>query len=223
MQDSGSGPNLDRQGGPHAHFIQVTNDNRFAFTADLGIDKVLINRFNAETGSLSPAGSGFVSLEPGSGPRHIAFAPTGKFVYVLNELSSTVAVFSFDSETGVMQPVQNISALPKGFSGQNTTAEIITDSKGKYLYVSNRGDNSIGQFSINPTDGSLTPVGWIPSGGISPRNFEIDPTGKWLFAANQKSDNIVLFSIDQATGTLQKKSDSTKISSPVCIRFVSMK
>ena len=222
VQDSGSGINPERQAGPHAHFIHVTNDNRFAMTADLGIDKVLVNRFDPNTGILTPAGSGFAKLEPGSGPRHIAFTPSGKFVYVLNELTSTITVFSFESETGAMQSMQMLSTLPKGFSGNNSTAEIVTDTKGKFLYVSNRGDNSIAQFSINPTDGSLTPIGWISSGGETPRNFEIDPSGQWLFAANQNSGNIVLFGIDQATGTLKQISDSTKIISPVCIRFLKL-
>jgi 6-phosphogluconolactonase len=223
MQDSGSGINPDRQAGPHAHFIHVTNDNRFAMTADLGIDKVLINRFDASTGFLTPAGSGFAGLEPGSGPRHIAFSPTGKFVYVLNELASSVTALTFNSETGAMHTIHNLSTLPEGFSGDNSTAEIVTDAEGKFLYVSNRGDNSIAQFSINSTDGSLSPVGWISSGGETPRNFEIDPSGKWLFAANQNSGNIVLFSIDNVSGTLKQISDSTKISSPVCIRFLQVK
>jgi 6-phosphogluconolactonase len=223
VQDSGSGLIPERQAGPHAHFIQVTNDNRFALTADLGIDKVLINHFDPDNGSLTPADPGFANLEPGSGPRHIAFTPSGKYVYVLNELNSTITVFSLNSESGAMQSTQTLSALPKGFAGTNSTAEIVTYAKGRFLYASNRGDNSIAQFSINSTDGSLTPVGWISSGGGTPRNFEIDPSGKWLFAANQNSGNIVLFSIDQASGTLKQISDSTKIASPVCIRFVQLK
>ena len=118
---------------------------------------------------------------------------------------------------------QTLSTLPKNFSGKNTAAEIIVDAKSQFLYVSNRGDNSIGLFSINSVDGSLTPVEWFPSGGKSPRNFEIDPTGQWLFAANQDSGNIVLFRIDKATGKLNQISDSTKLSSPVCIRFLELK
>jgi 6-phosphogluconolactonase len=223
VQDSGSGLIPERQAGPHAHFIQVTNDNRFAMTADLGIDKVLINRFNPDNGSLTPADPGFANLEPGSGPRHIAFCPSGKFVYVLNELTSTITVFSLNSESGAMQSAQTHSTLPKGFSGNNSTAEIVIDTQGKFVYVSNRGDNSIAQFSVDSADGSLTPVGWISSGGETPRNFEIDPSGKWLFAANQDSGNIVLFSIDQTNGTLKQISDSTKISSPVCILFLQLK
>ena len=223
IQDSGSGSNPDRQAGPHAHFIQATNDNKNVMTADLGIDKVLINRLDAKTGSLTPAGSGFAQLEPGSGPRHLAFNSSGKFVYVLNELTSTVTTFSFESENGMMQMKQTLSTMPKNFSGKNTAAEITVDAKGQFLYASNRGDNSIGLFSINSVDGSLTPVEWFPSGGKSPRNFEIDPIGQWLFAANQDSGNIVLFRIDKTTGKLNQISDSTKLSSPVCIRFLELK
>jgi 6-phosphogluconolactonase len=222
VQDSGSSVNHDRQQGPHAHFIQATNDNKYVLTADLGIDKVLINRFDTSTGSLTPADSGFAKPEPGSGPRHIAFGPSGNFIYVLNELTSTISVFTFESETGLMQIQQTLSSLPENFKGYNSAAEIAIDVKGRYLYVSNRGDNSIGLFSINQDDGSLMPIGWTPSGGKSPRHFEIDPTGKWLFAANQDSDNIVLFRINQENGLLNLVSDTTKIVAPVCVRFLSM-
>jgi 6-phosphogluconolactonase len=223
IQDVGSGVNSERQAGPHAHFIQTTHDNRFIMIADLGIDKVIINRFDAETGSVTKTDSGYVKLNPGSGPRHIAFHQSGKFIYVVNELLSTVSVFSFDPETGVMQTKQILSTLPGNFHGNNTTAEITIDAKGKFLYVSNRGDNSIGLFAINANDGSLSSVGWFPSGGISPRHFEIDPTGQWLFAANQDSDNIILFRIDQATGRLTQTSQFVKLNSPVCIRFLVIK
>jgi len=222
IQDSGSSVNPYRQSGPHAHFIQATNDNKFVLVADLGIDKIIINRFDATTGSLTPADSAFARLAPGSGPRHIAFTPSGKFVYVLNELTSTITVFSYQSETGAMQSKQTLSTLPANFSGNNSGAEIVADARGKFLYVSNRGDNSIALFSINSNDGSLQPVEWTSSGGKTPRNFEIDPTGNWLFAANQNSDNIVLFKIDEASGRLSQYSDSTKVVSPVCLRFLSL-
>ncbi len=223
IQNSGSGVNPDRQAGPHAHAIQVTNDNRFVLVADLGIDKVLIDRFDASTGSLMPTDPGFVNLDPGSGPRHITFSPSGKFVYVLNELTSTITTFSFDAETGKMLLGPYISTLPKNFNGFNKAAEISVDAKGHFLYASNRGDNSIGVFSINSSDGSLMLVEWISSGGKTPRNFEIDPTGKWLLVANQDSDNIVIFLIDQVNGKLIQTSQLSGVSSPVCIRFMSMR
>ena len=220
IQDTGSSVNPERQSGPHAHFIQVTSDNNFIMIADLGIDKVLVYRFDSVNGLISTNEPGFSDLDPGSGPRHIAFASSGEFVYVLNELASTITIFSFESETGRMEKHQTISSLPENFTGMNTAAEIVIDAKGRYLYVSNRGDNSIGCFAVNPKDGTLTPVDWVSSGGKTPRNFEIDPTGQWLLAANQDSDNIVIFRIDQQTGKLKQVSDSIQLSSPVCIRFM---
>jgi 6-phosphogluconolactonase len=159
---------------------------------------------------------------PGSGPRHIAFDPKRNFVYVLNELTSTVSTFSFDTKTGGMKAGATISTLPMDFDGENTTAEIVIDAKGKFLYVSNRGDNSIAQFSINEQDGNLIPVAWIPSGGEIPRNFEVDPSGHWLLAANQNSGNITIFQIDQSSGKLTQHSTDQGIISPVCVRFIAL-
>ena len=223
IQDSGSSVNPGQQQVPHSHFIQATNNNRFVMTADLGIDKIIINRFDDKTGILTPAEKGFAQLEPGSGPRHIAFSPSGKFMYVLNELNSTVTVFSLNGETGEMQTKQVFSTLPENFTGNNSAAEIVTDAKGKFIYASNRGDNSIVRFSINSNDGNLKPEGWISSGGKTPRNFVIDPTGQWLFAANQDSDNIAVFRIDPANGRLNQVSDSTRLVAPVCIRFLPLR
>ena len=219
IQDEGSGPNRQRQAGPHAHFIQATSDNRFVMVADLGVDKVLKYRFNVSNGALISNDSGYVKLNPGSGPRHIAFAPSGKMVYVLNELSSTITEFSYDPKIGMMHRKLDISTLPENFAGENTAAEIALDATGKFLYVSNRGDNSIGLFSIDSKDGSLKPVNWISSGGKTPRNFEIDPGGQWLLAANQNSDNLVLFKIDQASGKLSQSSQTFRMISPVCVKF----
>lgn len=132
-------------------------------------------------------------------------------------------MFSYNPETAAMLAKQTLSTLPKTFSGKNTTAEIVIDAKGKFLYVSNRGDDSIELFRIDPKDGNLTPVEWTSSGGKDPRNFEIDPTDQWLFAANQNSDNIVVFRIDQSTGHLTQFSEPIKLTSPVCIRFLKVK
>jgi 6-phosphogluconolactonase len=222
IQHSGSSVNPDRQTGPHAHFIQASNDNKFILTADLGIDEILVDSFDDRTGLLTPADPGFTKMEPGSGPRHLVFTHSGKFVYVISEINSTITVFSYDAESGRMQKKQTLSSLPDDFEGINTAGEITIDSKGKYLYVSNRGDNSIGQFRINPDEGSLIPFAWVSGGGKSPRHFEIDPTGKWLFAANQDSDNIVLFRINQDDGRLTQISDMHNIVAPVCVRFLKM-
>jgi 6-phosphogluconolactonase len=219
-QDVGSSVNPERQAGPHAHSIQVTNDNRFAIVADLGLDKLLLYRFDENKGTLTSGNPSFVKVDPGAGPRHITFAPSGKFVYVVNEMESTVTVFDYKSTPGTLYSKQTIPALPKEFAGENTAAQILVDARGRFLYVSNRGDDSIGVFSINPDDGRLTAVEWVSSGGKTPRNFAIDPTGKWLFAANQGSDNIKLFQIDPDSGGLIPTSRSLKVVSPVCLCFV---
>ncbi len=223
IQNYGSSVNPERQTSPHAHFIQASNNNRFVMAADLGIDKILIFQFDSATGSLQPNEPAYINLSPGSGPRHFAFTPSGKFLYVLNELTSTVTIFDFDQSTALSQSKQTISTLPENYNGANTAAEIIVDSRGKFLYASNRGDNSIVQFRIDPVSGMLTPIAWTSSGGKAPRNFEIDATGKWLFSANQNSDNILLFKIDQENGQLMNIKQSINIKSPVCIKFTSLK
>ena len=221
VQNSGSSVNPERQEGPHAHFIQVTPDNRLAIVADLGLDKLLVHRFDPETGSLTPGSPAFVRADPGSGPRHVAFAPSGKFVYAVNELTSTVTVFAYQQDPGTLRSRQTISTLPEDYDGANTTAEIEVDAKGRTLYVSNRGHDSIAVFSIDSNDGSLRSLGWAPSGGMMPRHFAIDPTGHWLLAANQGSNAINLLRIDPTSGRLTPTKRSLKVAAPVCLRFVS--
>ena len=220
IQNKGSSVNQDRQTGPHVHSIQATHDNSFVMVADLGIDQILVYKLDADLGTLTPIDSGVIEMAPGSGPRHIAFSPDGRFFYVISEIMSTISVFSLDSATGSMQIVQILSALPEKFSGINTAAEILIDADGRFLYVSNRGDESIGVFSIDRDTGSLSPLEWIPSGGKAPRHFEIDPTGKWLFAANQNTNNIVLFHVDQETGHLTQRSQSIDLNAPVCVHIL---
>ena len=223
VQDVGSSVNPERQAGPHAHFIQVTNDNRFAIVADLGLDKLLLYLFDASRGSLTPGSPDFVKADPGAGPRHLAFAPSGKFVYVVNELTSTVTVFAYEPSSGALHTAQTISALPKNFAGNNTAAAIMVDAEGRFLYVSNRGNDSIAVFSIDPEDGQLKSLQWLASGGKTPRDFVIDPTGRWLFAANQDSNDVKLFQIDPGSGRLTPTERSLSVVSPVCVRFVPAK
>jgi 6-phosphogluconolactonase len=223
VQDAGSSVNPDRQAGPHAHSIQASIDNRFVLVADLGLDKVMVYRFDPKVGSLTPASPPFARVKPGSGPRHIAFHPSGKLVYLVNEMASTVDVFAYDPTRGTLRMKQTISTLPKDFEGTDTAAEIAMDGKARFLYVSNRGHDSIVVFSINQGNGKLLPLQWISSGGKGPRDFVIDPTGKWLFAANQDSNNIVLFSIDSRSGRLTPSGRSLQVVSPVCLHFVPLK
>jgi 6-phosphogluconolactonase len=223
VQHTGSGPNKERQEGPHAHYIATSFDNRFAFVVDLGLDKVVIYRFDPAKGSLTPNDPPFVKVAPGAGPRHLAFHPNAKFAYVLNEVNSTVTAFAYDSKNGSFSTLQTLSTIPKYFTGHNDTAEIVVHPSGKFLYASNRGHDSIAEFTIDPASGTLTPVGDFPTQGKTPRNFTLDPTGTFLLAANQESNNIVLFRIDQSTGALTATGQVAQVPAPVDIVFVHAK
>ncbi len=221
VKDAGTlGPNKERQEAPHAHWIQVAPNNRFVFVSDLGLDAILVYRFDAAKGTLTPNDPPAGKLAPGSGPRHVAFSPSGKFVYVVSELSNTVTAFSFDSAKGTLHEFQIISTLPKDFSGRNDDAEITVHPNGKWLFASNRGHDTIAVYAINPADGSLTSAGEFATGGKEPRHFTIDPTGKFLLAENQNSNSIAVFRIDSATGALTKASQAEDIPSPVCLTFM---
>jgi 6-phosphogluconolactonase len=220
VQHAGSSVNTERQAGPHAHQIQTSNDNRFVLAADLGLDELLVYRFNPKSGSLAPNDPAFAKVSPGSGPRHFAFAPSGKFVYLVNEMSSTVTVFAYTAASGTLQEQQTISTLTADFKGENTTAEIAVDARGKFLYVSNRGDDSIAVFAIDSSSGKLSFVERIPTGGKTPRHFTLDPTGKWLFAANQDSNSITMFRVDPGNGHLTGTSHVLQVATPVCVVFV---
>jgi 6-phosphogluconolactonase len=219
VQHEGSSVNPDRQTAPHAHSINVSPDSRFAFVADLGLDKVLVYKFGAATGALTPNAPPSAKLAPGAGPRHFAFHPNSRFAYVINELTSTVTAFAYDAERGVLNEVQTITTLPDDFSGDNTTAEVQVHPSGDFLYGSNRGHDSIAMFRIEPATGKLTALGQHSSGGKTPRNFRIDPTGAFLLAAHQDSNSVVVHRIDSATGRLAATDHKVEIPTPVCIKF----
>lgn len=220
IQHKGSSINPQRQKEPHAHSINLDPANRFAFAADLGLDKVLIYTFDAGSGKMAPSDPPHATVTPGAGPRHFAFRPDGKFAYVINELGNTVTAFQFDATRGVLNRIQDISTLPEGFKEASYTAEVVAHPSGKYLYGSNRGHDSIAAFSIDPGSGKLTVVGHQPTGGKAPRNFVIDPTGRWLLAENQGSDTIVVFQIDPQSGKLSETGNTLDVPTPVCVRFV---
>jgi 6-phosphogluconolactonase len=223
VQHSGSGPNKERQEGPHAHFIATSSDDRFVFVVDLGLDEVVVYRFDPAKGSLTPNDPPFVKLAPGAGPRHMAFHPNSKFAYVLNEVNSTVTAFAYDSKNGSFSTLQTLSTIPKDFTAHNDTAEIVVHPSGKFLYASNRGHDSIAEFAIDPAKGTLTLAGDFSTRGKTPRNFALDPTGKFLLAANQESNNIVVFRIDQSTGALTGTGQEAQVPAPVDIVFVPAK
>jgi len=219
VQHSGSSTNPQRQKGPHAHSINLDAANRFAVAADLGLDKVLVYRFDAAKGTLSPNEPPSTSVKAGSGPRHFAFHPNGHNAYVINEIASTVTAFEYDAGRGVLKEVQTLSTLPKGYTGDSSTAEVQVHPSGKFLYGSNRGHDSIAVFAIE-ANGTLRYVENTPTGGRTPRNFGITPDGRYLLAANQQSDNVVVFRIDSRSGRLTSTGNSLEVPSPVCVKFL---
>jgi 6-phosphogluconolactonase len=222
VKDAGTlGPNKERQNAPHAHWVQVSADNRFVFVSDLGLDAILIYRFDAANGTLTTNDPPSAKLAPGAGPRHAAFSPDGKFLYVVSELNSTVTAFEYDAAKGSFGNLQVISTLPNDFHGRNDTAEIAVHPSGKWLYASNRGQDTIAVFGVDPAKGTLRAAGQFPTGGKEPRHFAVDPTGHFLLAENQNSNTIVVFRIDPATGALTQLSTTDGIPSPVCLAFLS--
>jgi len=222
QQHHGSSVDRARQMGPHAHFIQPSPDNRFALTADLGLDQVLVYRLDPAKSTLTPNDPPFAKVEPGSGPRHLAFHPTTKWVYVNGEMKSNVTVFTYDAAKGALQPIQTVSTLPAGFTGTSSTAEIQVDRGGRFLYVSNRGHDSIAVFSIDPSTGKLTPVDHTSTMGKTPRHFTLDPSGSYLFASNQNSSSIAVFRVNASTGRLTPGQTLTDVAEPVCMVFVAV-
>jgi len=222
VQHRGSSVNPRRQEGPHAHSIYLSPDNRFAISADLGLDEVFVYRFDPLKGTLAPNNPPFAKVNPGAGPRHIAFHPSGKFAYVINEMQSTVTAFSYEPASGALHLLQTVSTLPKDFEGESTTAEVEVHPSGKFLYGSNRGHDSIAAFAIDNRKGTLTPIAYVPTLGKTPRNFAIDPTGSYLFAANQDSDSIVLFRINPKSGLLTPTGQVLEVPSPICVTFVTI-
>lgn len=223
IRHKGHSVNPERQQGPHAHAITMSPDNRFAIVADLGLDELLAYSFDPAKGTLG-ANPQIAKAAPGAGPRHLVFSPNGKFLYVINEMQSTVVTYSYDAKSGSLHELQTVPTLPRSFTGASTGAEIEIDSSGKFLYASNRAvneDGTIAVFAIDSAKGTLTPVETDSTAGKTPRNFVIDPLGSWLLAANQDSNNIVVFRIDHKTGHLTPTGESVQLSSPVCVRFVS--
>ncbi len=221
VKDAGAlGPNKERQEGPHAHWVQVSPDNRFVFVSDLGLDAILSYRFDADRGTLTPNDPPAAKLTPGAGPRHVSFSPNGKFVYVVSELANTVTAFSYNADKGTLHELQILSTLPSDFTGRNDDAEITEDANGHWLFASNRGHDTIAVFAVNPADGTLRHTGEYPTGGKEPRHFTIDPSGQYVLAENQNSNSIVVFRIDSSSGALRKVSQTDHVPSPVCLAFL---
>jgi 6-phosphogluconolactonase len=221
FQHTGSGGDPVRQAGPHAHCVLFSPDNRFLIVAEHGLDKIFVYKFDQSTGALEPNDPPFYSVQPAWAPRHLAFHPNGKYLYVISEIGSKLTTYDYDAAHGTLKEVQTISALPDGFSGESRSAEVELDRAGKFLYGSNRGDNSIIVTAVNPKDGTLTPVEFVSTQGKTPRNFAIDPSGKYFFVGNQDSDTVVIFRVDRTTGKLTPTGQVLKdAAEPSCVLFV---
>jgi 6-phosphogluconolactonase len=219
VQHRGSGPNAARQAGPHAHQATFTPDNRFVLINDLGIDQVLVYQLDRTQAQLIPHSPPWAKVQPGAGPRHLAFHPNGAYLYVINELAATITAFRYAAATGVLQEIQVVPTLPADFSGENLCADIHVHPSGRFLYGSNRGHDSIAIYAIDEQTGLLTGRGHQATLGEVPRNFAIDPSGAFLLVANQKSGTIVSFGIDPQQGGLTPTGQVTQVSAPSCLKF----
>lgn len=222
VQHSGSGPNEDRQKSAHPHSVVLDRNNRFAFVPDLGIDKLVIYRFDADNGKLTVNQiQPFFQTKAGAGPRHFKFHPNGKLAFLINELDSTIVSLAYNEQNGTLKEVQTVSTLPETFSAsQNGCAEVEVSPNGKFLYGSNRGHDSIVSYKIDESTGKLEYIEHISTQGKSPRNFAIDPTGKLLLAANQNSNSVYTFFIDENSGKLQPTGNYISVPKPVCLKLI---
>ena len=210
----------EQQKGPHAHCIILDATERYALAADLGIDKVMIYRFDPSTGKLTAGKQASAELQAGAGPRHLTLHPSGKYLYVINELDSTLTALKYNGTSGTLSAIETVSTLPSDFSGVSYCADIHVSPSGKFLYGSNRGHNSIAVFQIDQRTGKLTALEHVSTEGNWPRNFTIDPTGRFLLVANQRTDNVVTFSIDPQSGRLKPTGQIIEIPIPVCLKFL---
>jgi 6-phosphogluconolactonase len=224
IQHAGTVADPKRQGGPHAHSFNPSPDNRFAVAADLGLDELLVYRFDAAANKITPNDPPYTKVSPRSGPRHFTFHPNGKKAYAINEISCTVTAFDYDAKAGVLKEIQTTSTLPGDVKVTDdlSTAEVQVHPSGKFLYGSNRGHDTIAVFSI-ASDGKLTLLENVSTQGKIPRNFSVDPTGSFLLAANQNSNTIVVFRIDKKTGRLTPTGQTVEVPGPICVKFLALR
>ncbi len=214
------GPNPGRQEAPHPHSVTISPDNRFAFVADLGLDRVFAYRLAPDTGAMSAHDPAFAQVAPGAGPRHTAFSRDGEAFYVLDELQNQVTTFRYDAERGALQAGARVPTLPHDFTGANTTSEIRVHPNGRFIYAGNRGHNSIAVFAHEDSTGALTRIQIEPCGGANPRNFALTPDGRWLVSAQQVDGNLTVFRVDVGSGRLTRTPHSVAAIRPVCVLFL---
>jgi len=219
IQHTGSSVNPDRQSSPHVHSVTLSPDNRFAIVCDLGLDKIFTYRLDPAAATLTPAEPPFVQTAPGAGPRHSAFSRDGRYVFVITEMGGTLTSYAYDEATGALTPRDTQSTLPAGFKGENTAAEVRVHPSGRFVYGSNRGDDSIAVFGFDAASGRLSPIEIVSCGGKGPRNFTLSPDGGWLVCANQYSNSLTVFRVDPTTGRLSRIDAMATISTPVCVLF----
>ncbi|MFH1477085.1 MAG: lactonase family protein [Verrucomicrobiota bacterium] len=216
----GSGIVPNRQTGPHAHSMTLTPDNRFVFAADLGQDRILVNRFDVASGNLLSADHPEVVCTPGSGPRHMAIHPNGRYFFLIQELNNTVTVFEYEPVPGLLTARQTLSTLPENWNGTNAAAEIQVSPDGRFLYVSNRGHDSLAIFAFDGNRGALETREFVPVRGHWPRHFRLTSDGRFLLAANQESDTITVFAVDPDNGGLNFIGAPFPVPAPVCITLL---
>ena len=213
---SGHGVDPERQEAPHPHSITLDLSGRYALVPDLGLDRIVVYRFDSGQGSLGPHDPPWAATRPGAGPRHLALHPGGRCIYCSNELDSTVTVYAYDRAAGTLAETQSLAAAPEGSYARNYPAHVLLDPSATHLYVSNRGHDSIAVFAVDAATGRLAPAGHFSSGGHWPRHFAIDPSGRCLLVANQQSDNLAMFTIDPVTGGLTP-AGITAVPDPACV------
>lgn len=214
-QHVGSSVVAKSQGGPHAHCVVFDKPGKFAIGSDLGTDELIIYRIDGQTVTRHAV----TKMKPGTGPRHIAFSADGRFVYVCGEFSNTLETFAWNAGEGTLEHRDSLSTLPAKFEGRNTTAEVAVHPSGRFVYVSNRGHDSIAVFRVDTPSGKATAAGHVLTGGKSPRHFAIEPGGRFLIAANQKSDLLTAFVIDAESGMPSPTGSSVSVKAPSCIVF----
>jgi 6-phosphogluconolactonase (cycloisomerase 2 family) len=221
VQDTGSGPS-PRQLGPHPHHVVVDPSRRFALVADFGADRVFVHDYDRATHQMSADtsnGPRSYATPPGSGPRRLAFHPNEPMLYLLNELTADIQVLQWDERRGVLTPRQTLSTNAPGHTGTTSAAELAISRTGRHVYTSNRGDNTLVVFSVNPRTGLLTEAQRVACGGITPWSFSLHPSGRWLFVANEASGTVNLFHVDRPSGQLTDTGASVAVPYPDCIAF----
>jgi len=222
-QHKGRGVDPVRQTHAYAHAIVLDEANRFALVPDLGVDRLYVYKFDEATGALSPNAPPYISVAPGSGPRHVRFHPNGRWVYLINEIACTIEAFNWNPKAGTLDPIQTVSTLPPDYHGLNACAELEIHPNGRFLYGANRGHDSIAVFAIDQGTGRLSLVELHPCGGRTPRNFAFDPTAKWIVLTNQDSSNAVVFQVDPNSGRLNQIGNPVPVPAPFCERFLAIR